>query len=151
GILDPAGELGNRIAPEEISIGIDVRRLSLPFLARRAFGVEDRPDRPAAVELRLVAMPGHAGGKEVVGAIDLVPEPLAGLVHEDDVLPVFHREAGCARQVEHRAVGLVNERAVAPAAADVACLGDGGAAIASLAGGGPERAADIHGGELAVG
>src|SRR5262245_29956775 len=95
-------------------------------------------------------MPAHAGGKEVVGAIDLVPEALADLVHEDDVLPVFYREAGCARQLKHRAVGLVDERAVAPAAADVARLGDGGAAVAGLAGGCPKRGADVHGGELAV-
>ncbi len=151
GALDLAGELRERVGAEEETIRIDVRGHGLPFLARRAVGVEDRPDRAAAVELGLVAMPGHAGGEEVVGAVDLVPEPLAILVDEDEVLPILDRQAGRACLLEHRAVGLVDERAIPPAAADVARLGDGGAAVTGLAGGCPQRGAELHGGELAVG
>src|SRR5215475_4183993 len=121
-IPDLAGELRDRVGAEEEAVGIDIRRLGVPFLPFRRGGIEDCPDRAAAVELGRVAMPGHAGGKEVVGAVDLVPEALAALVHEDDVLPILHRETGGAREVKHRCAWLIDERAVTPAASDVAGL-----------------------------
>ena len=53
--------------------------------------------------------------------------------------------------MEDRAVGLEVEAEIAPAASDVARLGDGGADLAGLGAGRPERRADLHRGELAVG
>ena len=53
--------------------------------------------------------------------------------------------------MEDRAVGLEIEAEIAPPAADVTRLGDGGADLAGLRAGRPERRADVHRGELAVG
>src|SRR5262249_40300120 len=73
------------------------------------------------------------------------------LIHEDDVLPVLDREAGGAGEAEHRAFRLIDQRAVAPAASDVACLGDGGARLAGLGRRRPQRRAKLYGGQLAIG
>jgi hypothetical protein len=49
-------------------------------------------DSPTAVQLVRIAAVRHRGGDEVVAPIELVPEPLAGLVDHDHVLPVRHGE-----------------------------------------------------------
>src|SRR5437016_3231025 len=86
---------------QDLAVGVGVRRLRIPFLARRRIGIEDRPDWTAAVKLRRIAVPGHGRRKEAVGAVDLVPETLAVLVHENDVLPILHGEAGRLGEREH--------------------------------------------------
>src|SRR5262249_21619498 len=51
GIADTAGEFANRIRAEEEAVRIDIRRLWVPLLSCHRIGVENCPDRTAAVEL----------------------------------------------------------------------------------------------------
>src|SRR5260370_42476528 len=110
----------------EVAVWVHRGGLGIPFLPGRAVGIEDRPDRAAAVELGGVAIVGHGGGEEAIRPVDLVPEPLTLLVDEDHVLPIADCEAGRLGERKQLGLGLENERAVAPAAADVAGVGGGG-------------------------
>src|SRR6185295_11309239 len=55
-VLDAGGELRDGVGAEEIAVTVDVRRLRLPFLSGDSVGIEDRPDRAAAVELGLITV-----------------------------------------------------------------------------------------------
>src|SRR5215470_6094929 len=150
GIADPAGEFADRISAEEEPIWVDMRRRWVPLLPCNCIGVKHRPDRAAAVELARIAVIGHRGCEEFVRAVRLVPEPPAHLIYEDDVLPIRDRKAGRFGEMEHGALGLIDQRGIAPPAADVACLGNGGPRLCGLVGGRPQRRPYRHGGKLAV-
>ena len=127
----------------------------LPLLARDRVGIEDRPDRAAAVVA--VADAGERGVDEIarivfdvlgveigvrlvridalVGVVaevagGLVVEALAQHVDQDDVLPVRHRKSDGARLVENFAARMPAHIDVAVLAADRARLGDAGAELA---------------------
>ena len=112
--------------------------------------VEDGPDRPPAVPLGLVPGIGHGCREEVVAGVGLAPEAPAGLVDEDDVLPVGDGQAGRAGQIEDAAVRLPDQARVAPLASDVARLGDRDPLLDGLVGGAPQRRPDGHRRELSV-
>src|SRR5207237_9591466 len=118
-----AGELRDGFRAEEVTVWVDVRGVWVPFGARNGVGVENGPDRSAAVELGGVAVVAHGGGKEAIAAVGLVPEALAHLIDEDHVLPVLDGDAGRARELEGRAVWFKEVRAVAPLASAVSTLG----------------------------
>src|SRR5262245_49404596 len=65
-IEDLLGELLDGIGREEITVGIDMRRLHRPALTRDRVGVEDRPDRAATVHLLRIAGPGERRRKVFV-------------------------------------------------------------------------------------
>src|SRR5262249_36301715 len=150
-ISDLSREFRDRVGTEEVPVGIDIRRLGIPLLARRRFGIEDRPDRAPAVQFSGVAVICHAGGEEIVGAVDLVPESLAILIDEDYVLPILHRQARRFGEMEDRAFGLEYQRTIPPATADVPRLRDRRAGLAGLSGRCPERGADLHGSQFTSG
>jgi hypothetical protein len=54
-IADLGGEFTDGVGAEEEAVGIDVRRFRVPLFPRRRIGIEDRPDRAAAVELYAMA------------------------------------------------------------------------------------------------
>src|SRR5580704_268836 len=68
--------------------------LRLPLLARRGVGIEDRPDRSAAIELLRIAGPGERRRVILIvaGRRRLVIEAQAVLLDEDQVLVVPDEE-----------------------------------------------------------
>ena len=130
-----------------------MRRLRRPFLPFHRLGVEDGPDRPAAVFLggaADVAVGPEARVLKPVGVVNFIPEPQPNLVHEDHVLKVADRETRCSCRTEHRAAGLPLQVLVSPPAPDVARLGDRSTRLARLARQAPQRRADRHRHDLAV-
>src|SRR5258708_25175122 len=87
GMGDLAGELGAGVGAEEEAVRIAMRRLRVPLFPCRGVGIEDRPDRPAAVELSRVAAICHRGGEKLIRAVRLVPEPPARAVSQRPTLP----------------------------------------------------------------
>ena len=154
---DPRRQLGDRIGGEEKPLGaINMRRFGAPAFALRGGGVEDGPDRTAAI-----MTVGNAGQRCVHPvdrailcsgcitivtvtiildlivivsaevALGLVMETLAEHVDGDDVLPVAELQSGGARLVEDRTAGLP-EAAVVVLAADQERLGQDEAELAGL-------------------
>src|SRR5579883_1135235 len=127
-----------------------MRRSRIPLFARYSIGIENRPDRAAAV--MAVADPGQRGIDEIVWTIfgvlgveiavrlvgvgalvSVVSEVIAGLVIEafaqhvdqDDVLPILDFQPDRARLVEHLAARIPAHIHIAVSAADRTRLGDG--------------------------
>src|SRR4029079_9999424 len=100
----------------EIAVRIDMRRLGLPRLPRHGVSIEDSPDRTAAVELGIVAVVPQRGVEEMIGVVELVPEPFAGLVDHDGLVPVGDGQTGGLAEMEDRAVELEVKAEIAPRA-----------------------------------
>src|ERR1051326_5981108 len=158
--LDGGGELFERVRlEEEAAFAVDPGVIEFPVLTLRGGGVEDGPDGAAPVEVFGIARPagGHADGfapprrAERLAAQRLVIESLAVLLDHDGVLPVADREAGGTGTVESRAFGEESRAAVVPRADAGAAAVVLAVAAVGLTGEGPERGADGHGRDLAVG
>ena len=123
---------------KETSVDVNVRRYWIPFFTSDCVGIEDRPDRAAAIVA--VADAGKCRVDEIVGIVlDVLGveitslgvrierfiviggELLAGLVikaltqhvHQDDVLPVSDLQARGPSAIEHRAAGHPTQIGVA--------------------------------------
>src|SRR5678816_861449 len=91
---------------------------------------------------RGISVSTEAGVEKRVGVVQLVPESLAQLVDQDQVLKVAHRQSGRSSLSEHRAARLPLEVVITETAADVLSLLDRIAALGRLVAGGPQRRPD---------
>src|SRR5262249_22075231 len=82
-------------------------------------------------------------------ALGLVVEPLADLVHQDQILPILYVEAGGAHERKDRALNLPHD--VIILRGESALGANGGAVLQGLIDQTPQRGPDRHGGELATG
>ena len=91
-VVDGRRELLDRVGLVEKPVGVDVRGLHVPSLPLDPVGIEDRPDRTAAVQLAGVPGPLHRGEEVLVvpdsGRLVVEAEPV--LLDQDQVLPVPH-------------------------------------------------------------
>ncbi len=148
---DPPCQFLDCVGAEEITGGIDVGRLHVPLFAGHGVGVEDRPDRAAAIELLGIAGPRQRRRIVFVvpGRNGLVIEAKAVLLHQDHILVVLDDEAERAGAKEMRTAGIkLGDGAVALLAHP--SLGDQVVVLGGLTGRCAERCPDFHGGDFAV-
>ena len=152
-VFDFACQLGNGIRAGEPSIRIDVRLTRIPLLARSGIRIEDGPDRASAIRLPAsgVAVCSETRGKECIRVVHLIPESVARLVYQNQILKTADGETGTAGFLEHGAVRLPSQIFIAVSGADMTRFRDAAAAFVTLIGRRPKRRADIHGQYLAVG